>query len=75
VFADPQVLARGMVVDSEHPVLGRLKTLGSAIKMSGTPADPSRRAPLLGEHTDAVLAAAGVTAAEIARLRRDGVIG
>ncbi len=74
VFADPQVLARGMVVESKHPVLGHLKTLGSPIKMSGTPPDASRRAPLLGEHTDAVLTEAGVSASEVAKLRTEGVI-
>ena len=39
VFADPQVLAREMVVEADHPTLGRLRTLGSPIKMSATPPD------------------------------------
>jgi len=72
VFADPQVVARGMVVETEHPVLGRLKTLGSPIKMSATPPDVSRRAPRLGEHTDDVLREAGFSAEEIAALRQSG---
>ena len=72
VFADPQVIAREMVVDTEHPALGRLKTLGSPIKMSATPADVSRRAPQLGEHTDEVLREAGFSASEIAALRQSG---
>ncbi|HYM22176.1 MAG TPA: CoA transferase, partial [Vicinamibacterales bacterium] len=58
VFADPQVRAREMVVDVDHPVLGHIQALGSAIKMSATPTDPARRAPLLGEHTREVLDAA-----------------
>ena len=74
VFADPQVVARGMVVDTEHPTLGHLRTLGSPIKMSATPPVVSRRAPLLGEHTDEVLAEAGLTAAEIAALRQSGAV-
>jgi formyl-CoA transferase len=74
VFADPQVLARDMVVETEHPTLGRLRTLGSPIKMSATPADVTRRAPQLGEHTDEVLAAAGYNASEIAALRHAGSI-
>src|SRR6516165_34911 len=49
---DPQIVARGMAVETDHPVLGRLKTLGSPLKMSATPPDVRRRAPLLGEHTD-----------------------
>ena len=74
VFADPQVAAREMIVDVEHPTLGRLKALGSPIKMSGTPPDPSRRAPLLGEHTDDVLREAGFSRDEIDQFRRAGAI-
>jgi formyl-CoA transferase len=55
VFADAQVQAREMVVNVDHPVLGAIRQLGSPIKMSATPTDPHRRAPLLGEHTRAVL--------------------
>jgi formyl-CoA transferase len=55
VFADPQVAARHMVVLTEHPTLGSLRTLGSPMKMSGTPPLVGRPAPLLGEHTDEVL--------------------
>jgi crotonobetainyl-CoA:carnitine CoA-transferase CaiB-like acyl-CoA transferase len=70
VFADPQIIAREMVVETDHPVLGVLRTLGSPIKLSATPIDPRRRAPLLAEHTDEVLAECGFDAAEIAALRR-----
>jgi crotonobetainyl-CoA:carnitine CoA-transferase CaiB-like acyl-CoA transferase len=69
VFADPQVRAREMVVETDHPTLGHLRTLGSPIKLSATPADVSRRAPQLGEHTDEVLSEAGYSSAEIAALR------
>lgn len=55
VFRDPQVLARQMVVATEHPTLGLLQTLGSPVKMSATPPVSGRRAPLLGEHTVEVL--------------------
>jgi len=75
VFADPQVQAREMVVNIDHPTLGAVKALGSPIKMSGTPPDPSRRAPLLGEHTDEVLRESGVSEEEIGRLRSAGAIG
>jgi crotonobetainyl-CoA:carnitine CoA-transferase CaiB-like acyl-CoA transferase len=74
VFADPQVIARDMAVDTEHPTLGRLKTLGSPIKMSATPPDVSRRAPRLGEHTDEVLSQAGFSNGEIAALRQSGAV-
>jgi formyl-CoA transferase len=74
VFTDPQVVARHMVVEVEHPTLGVLKTLGSPIKLSATPPDVGRRAPLLGEHTDEVLAEAGFGEHEIAVLRRAGAV-
>jgi formyl-CoA transferase len=60
VFQDPQVIARELVVDVEHPTLGAIKSLGSPIKLSVTPPDVKRRAPLLGEHTDEVLSEAGI---------------
>ena len=71
---DPQVVARRMVLETEHPTLGRLHTLGSPLKLSGTPAEPGRRAPLLGEHTTDVLRQAGYTDAEIAELRAVGAL-
>lgn len=72
VFGDAQVQARGMVVDTEHPVLGHIRTLGSPVKMSVTPPVVGRRAPLLGEHTREVLLEAGCDEALLAQL---GVIG
>ena len=75
VFADPQVLAREMVVETDHPTLGRMRTLGSPIKLSATPPDVSRRAPQLGEQTEDVLTEAGFSGAEIAALRAAGAIG
>jgi crotonobetainyl-CoA:carnitine CoA-transferase CaiB-like acyl-CoA transferase len=74
VFADPQVLAREMVVATDHPTLGQLKTLGSPIKLSATPANVSRRAAQLGEHTDEVLTEEGFSVSEIAALRSAGAI-
>ena len=68
VFADPQVVARAMAVEVEHPTLGRIRTLGSPIKMSETPPLVGRRAPLLGEHTAEVLRQEGFSDEEIARL-------
>lgn len=74
VMQDPQVRAREMVVETEHPTLGRLSTLGTPIKLSATPLTPGRPAPLLGQHTDEVLGAAGYARAEIAALRESGVV-
>jgi len=53
-------------IEADHPTLGRLKTLGSPIKMSETPPLATRRAPLLGEHTREVLREAGCSEEEIA---------
>ena len=61
VFADPQVAAREMTVQVSHPALGDLTTLGTPIKLSATPLNPRRRAPLLGEHTAQVLREFGIT--------------
>jgi formyl-CoA transferase len=71
VFLDPQVLARELVVDIEHPTLGRIKTLGSPVKLSATPTDNRRRAPLLGEHTREVLVEAGFDDAAITALTEE----
>jgi crotonobetainyl-CoA:carnitine CoA-transferase CaiB-like acyl-CoA transferase len=74
VFADPHLVAREMAVEVDHPTLGRMQSLGSAFKMSETPTDPRRRAPLLGEHTAEVLAESGFSAEEIASLRAAGAV-
>ena len=52
---DPQVQLRGLIVELEHPV-GRLKMLGSPLHLSDTPVTYRRRPPLLGEHTEEILA-------------------
>jgi crotonobetainyl-CoA:carnitine CoA-transferase CaiB-like acyl-CoA transferase len=75
VFADPQVLARGMVTQVVHPRRQSLELVASPMKLSATPAQVRRPPPLLGEHTDDVLEELGIDAAERARLRADGVIG
>jgi crotonobetainyl-CoA:carnitine CoA-transferase CaiB-like acyl-CoA transferase len=54
VFADPQVLARGMVAEVEHAAAGRQKTLGVPLKFSATPASVRRAAPLLGQHDEEI---------------------
>jgi crotonobetainyl-CoA:carnitine CoA-transferase CaiB-like acyl-CoA transferase len=70
----PQAIARDMTVDVDHPTLGALRTLGTPIKMSATPLNPKRRGPMLGEHTDDVLAEAGYSRDEIEQLRYSGAV-
>jgi crotonobetainyl-CoA:carnitine CoA-transferase CaiB-like acyl-CoA transferase len=55
VFADPQILARDMVVETDHPVTGRFRTMGVPVKLSDTPGSVRRAAPRLGEHTNEIL--------------------
>ena len=54
VFADPQILARGMVAEVTHAKAGRQKTLGVPLKLSATPGSVRRAAPTLGQHDDEV---------------------
>ena len=66
------VRARGMVTEIEQPELGTVRQLGNPVKLSRTPADPTRPAPAFGEHTDEVLAEAGYSEAEIAAMKESG---
>ena len=59
IAADPHVAARAMIVQVDHPAGGTIDIAGSPIKLTGTPSDSFVRAPLLGEHTDQVLAELG----------------
>jgi crotonobetainyl-CoA:carnitine CoA-transferase CaiB-like acyl-CoA transferase len=74
VFRDPQVLARGMLVELPHPEVGAYRTTGLPVKLSETPGAIERRPPLHGEHTDEVLREGGLADEEIASLRAAGVL-
>ena len=69
-----QAQAREMVVEVEHPLLGSLRQVGVPFKLAATPATIRSAPPLLGEHSDEILAELGYDQAAIARLRADGVI-
>jgi crotonobetainyl-CoA:carnitine CoA-transferase CaiB-like acyl-CoA transferase len=73
-FAAPQVEARGLLVDVEHPELGTLRQVGPPFRLHATPACVRTPPPLLGEHSDEILAELGYAAADIARLRDEGVV-
>ncbi|MEE9911579.1 MAG: CoA transferase [Deltaproteobacteria bacterium] len=75
VMNDPQVAARQMIVDVEHPIAGILKLAGIPIKMSLTPGEVHAPAPLLGQHTEEVLSGfLGLTKQQIDGLRERKVI-
>lgn len=75
VFEDPQVKARNIHQDLPHPTQGSVPTVASPIRYSGTPLVHDTAPPMLGQHTDTVLAESlGLSEADIASLREKGVI-
>jgi crotonobetainyl-CoA:carnitine CoA-transferase CaiB-like acyl-CoA transferase len=73
-LAHPQVAARDMLVELDHPVAGPITVLGSPLKLSDNPPSIRTPPPTLGQHTDEILAEAGLTPDQIAALRDCGVI-
>jgi crotonobetainyl-CoA:carnitine CoA-transferase CaiB-like acyl-CoA transferase len=71
---DPQIAARQILVEGEHPVAGPFTYVGEPVIVDGAPYRVRRPAPALGEHTDELLAELGRSAADIAALRAEGVI-
>src|SRR6185295_12230862 len=76
VVEHPQVIARGALVEMDHPRAGKVRMVGAPVRLSETPGSVRTPAPLLGEHTSEVLRdLLGLSAAEVAALRGAGVIG
>ena len=74
-FAEPPVAEREMIVEYEHPEVGKVRLPGNPIKMSDMGSTPSTPAPQLGQHTDAVLdRLLGISGAQLATLRKSGAI-
>jgi crotonobetainyl-CoA:carnitine CoA-transferase CaiB-like acyl-CoA transferase len=73
-LSHPQTLAREMVVETNHPQAGPVKSIGFPIRFSATPAAVTRPAPLLGEHTREVLRDYGFAEHEIDALLAAGVV-
>ena len=75
-FAEPPVAEREMIVEYDHPQVGKVRLPGNPIKMSDMARDDFQPAPMLGEHTDAVLKTLlHLSADEIAALRQSGAVG
>ncbi|MBN1400203.1 MAG: CoA transferase [Anaerolineae bacterium] len=74
MLADEHMHARGFVVEQAHPVAGTLRTLRSPLRLSETSPNLRLPPPLLGQHTDEILAELGYSQMEIEALRRDGAV-
>ena len=74
VIADPQIQARGMIVEQEHPVLGRIRMPNLPFRFSDCDTSPRSVAPLMGQHNRDIAAMLGYTATEIETLVEDGVL-
>ncbi|WP_339489353.1 CaiB/BaiF CoA transferase family protein [Pseudomonas sp. EL_65y_Pfl2_R95] len=75
VFADPQVIARGLRIDLPHALAGSVPQVASPIRLSDTPVQYRHAPPLLGEHTEQVLQRwLGLTTKELEGLREDAVL-
>lgn len=74
VFADEQVVARGMSARLPHARYGQVPTVRNPIRFSDIPMDPSGAPPVLGQHNDEILGSLDMTTQQIAQLRAAGVI-
>ena len=74
IFKDPQVLARDMLVEVDHPKCGKVKVTGCPIKFSETPAEITAAPPVLGQHNEQILAELGFDNAAVEKLRDEKVI-
>jgi crotonobetainyl-CoA:carnitine CoA-transferase CaiB-like acyl-CoA transferase len=77
VFENPQVQARGMRIELDHPLSGdgKVPLIANPLKMSGTPVTYRHAPPTLGQHTDEVLAEIlGMSAEEIAAEKAKGAV-
>lgn len=73
-FNEPQVIAREMLVEMQHPQREKLTVVGSPIKLSRTPVEYRNAPPLLGEHTQTILGRI-ISPAKLDELKAKGVIG
>jgi len=74
ILNDPQVRARGVIVELEHPAAGLVRSIANPVHLSETPVSYRLPPPMLGQHNAAVLAELGYGLADVARLEAEGVI-
>ncbi len=74
MFADPQVKARDMVVEMDHPLIQNLKLTGSPLKLSKTPVTMRKHPPLHGEHTNSILQEIGFNEEEITYFKKNKMV-
>jgi crotonobetainyl-CoA:carnitine CoA-transferase CaiB-like acyl-CoA transferase len=74
VLSDPQTLERDMVIEQEHPVLGKVKLTNLPFRFSDCDTSPSGPAPLLGQHSREIAVELGYSDADIAAMQSDGVL-
>ena len=75
LVSDPQLIARGMITEVDHPTLGRIKQVGSMIKLSESPFQVRNWSQRFGQHTEEILTGLGYSKEDIDRLREIEVIG
>ncbi len=70
----PQVIASGLIIETDHPIAGKLRQTRPAARFSRTKTEIRRGAPMHGEHTAEILADIGLTESDLSRLREEGII-
>ncbi|MGE7120210.1 CaiB/BaiF CoA transferase family protein [Peribacillus sp. NPDC046944] len=74
MFEDPQIQAREMLVEMDHPKVGNLRVTGSPLKLSKTPVMMRKHPPLYGEHTESILEELGYSPEDITKFKQNKII-
>ncbi|PHP67715.1 formyl-CoA transferase [Zhengella mangrovi] len=74
VVHDPQIIARNMIIEQDHPILGRVKLPNLPFRFSDSDTTPRMAAPLLGQHNAAIAGELGFSDREIEQMTADGVL-
>ena len=74
VASDPQVQAREMIIDLQHPTAGKVRQVGVPFKFEGEAPGLRRFSPMNGEHTEEVLESLGYSLEQVEKLREEGAV-